>query len=1538
VTPPKKTPTAGAVDTGAVVTGAVDQPEAEAEAEERNGGSGAGDADGLELPDVELAVGCIDAGSLGLAHWVARASGWTPARSGVLAAAAYAEAIRTPNGAAAVGYERSVDGFRLKGLEENRGLQILAFSAAVRAALLAPYRGASDVLVELEGSIGDAAARSLIGLLRSHEGVPLRTSRNGPEGGDAESIRQRINEVVRQAQQSLVELPERTTKYQRSSEVWREWLKEGEVLGGPLRIVAEDARRSLDSVADAVKRLRDPRAVDALLSATDQRLMGRNRARNPVEGQPRQWIARNAEDVVTLLGVWVDSVRSLDQVQAAGPGNDPRAENLREELREAQGPIFAWLGEQLEQAEPEHRPLKRSSIVAAERIMRGSFALAVDGVALEGREQAEIDVLEGEVLRAVAVPFSEFRERSAVDDLEGWLRPDDVVAALDVPLDVAFAKRLGADEHLAAGLIIDAMSSLGHHEDEVRRLELDLEDRRDDAKRQLDALIRDCEDHLARARQEQHFSMVGTAAEQADELLLRLRTDVARLGAEGDHPLALRAVRAFHERLDAVLAEAQAEMHRHLEERTARNPGLRTEAARIRGVIDAGHLETARELILLADQGVSLPDASDGEDPLEQLSRLVDEVLPIVEAGVPGAAVVLRAIAERRSRSDELPVDLSGLSDEAMDRAQRGLTAWYRLVEAEGADGGIRRSGTLIEEVRGLLQLIGLSGQLRVTGAKGSNERTATWFDVEGARVSGEVRTHQYGSSAGGRYTVVVITHRPDAASVIERIAARVGEEPVIALYLGVVRLDDRRRLAEDARRAKRRPAIIIDLAVMLMLAAGARGLHDTLALTLPFSWLDPYDPFANAHVPEEVFVGREEELRDIVGPGGTHFIYGGRQLGKSALLKAAQRSFEALGDARRSIYVDVKARLSGFDDSWQVVRVVAERLEAAGIPVAKVPVDQQPEALRTAVMAWLEEDDERRLLILLDEVDEFLDADAPAFAVVDFFKSLYQDSDRRAKPVFAGLQSVQRFMALENNPFPHLGRHIQVGPLSKRPATDLVTRPLAALGLRFQDQNLLARFLGRTNYHPGLIQIYCGTLVRHMAAKRLEHGQPPQPITSEDLDRVFGDRELVELVRDRFILTIDLDHRYRVIAYSMALRALDGGLTTGASVDELLDACTNWWPAGFSRRDRSEFEALLQEMVGLGVLSVERDGKRYLMRSPNVVNLLGDREQIEQVLLEAGDKRPQQQSHLGVYRALYKDRRLPLSEQAMRDVVGRDQIKSPVRVLMGSRATSADIMLEAVRESVKFNDLGSCRKLDIGRIRGAIQKLDPDAPRSNLLVDLFDADADRALSSVELLRSEVADRHNVAVVALVGPQALSAWQDLRAASEELDGPAVTLLSRMSDASIQAWGVRIDRPLDDARTIAPVREATGGWPVLIDELHRRSLAGTAWSQALEEIRRTWEDPDPAAEFVAKVGLRRDSKHGHVFDRIVELGTDFELDELTEYLGSLEALAGEDVGGMLSTLIALQVLDERQVESRGSVGSESRIAPEPCFARAWSVVG
>jgi hypothetical protein len=103
--------------------------------------------------------------------------------------------------------------------------------------------------------------------------------------------------------------------------------------------------------------------------------------------------------------------------------------------------------------------------------------------------------------------------------------------------------------------------------------------------------------------------------------------------------------------------------------------------------------------------------------------------------------------------------------------------------------------------------------------------------------------------------------------------------------------------------------AVIIDNAVIAFLASRTEArLQTTMGITLPFTSVNPYTPFALGDVPREVFYGRKEELRRVQDANDALFVYGGRQLGKSALLKTAMREFAETDTRWRAMYIDLRA------------------------------------------------------------------------------------------------------------------------------------------------------------------------------------------------------------------------------------------------------------------------------------------------------------------------------------------------------------------------------------------------------------------------------------------------------------------------------------------------------------------------------------------------------------------------------------------------------------------------------------------------------
>ena len=172
------------------------------------------------------------------------------------------------------------------------------------------------------------------------------------------------------------------------------------------------------------------------------------------------------------------------------------------------------------------------------------------------------------------------------------------------------------------------------------------------------------------------------------------------------------------------------------------------------------------------------------------------------------------------------------------------------------------------------------------------------------------------------------------------------------------------------------------------------------------------------------------------------------------------------------------------------------------------------------------------RVLALLDEADTFLNADASNyFDTVVQLRQLMVESERRFRVVFAGLQNVQRFQSIPNTPLAHFGVPICVGPLEGPAAQALVREPLEAVGFRFENETTILSILSYTNYHPGLIQLFCSELIKRLNS-RTTNKLPPYKISQRDVDGQYP--AIQDEIRLRLDLTLGLDGRYQAIAWAL--------------------------------------------------------------------------------------------------------------------------------------------------------------------------------------------------------------------------------------------------------------------------------------------------------------------------------------------------------------------------------------------------------------------
>lgn len=475
-----------------------------------------------------------------------------------------------------------------------------------------------------------------------------------------------------------------------------------------------------------------------------------------------------------------------------------------------------------------------------------------------------------------------------------------------------------------------------------------------------------------------------------------------------------------------------------------------------------------------------------------------------------------------------------------------------------------------------------------------------------------------FGSAAFPKLDVVVCPSKVQAR-VLADFLKRKGlvRTPVIVLHRPAITRSQRLELRNFAIRMHL-SALLVDFSLFLYAAGSRDPLPTVLEMGLPFLWSQPYQMKGDL-VPREVFVGRADAIRSVSEPDGTSVVFGGRQLGKSALLRHVKAEFHDPAASTYVVYRDIDdlGTSQSFEDmEAELWRRIAEELGHAGFIEGEVPQGRRKERVADAVQRSIREkfeaDPACRLIVLLDEADDLLDVDAGEdFRLTKQIRSLMGQTHRRFKVVFAGLQSVQRFYSYKNHPFAQLGSGYPITPLPPGAARDLVVEPLRTLGFEFAEPSLVYRILSQSNYHPGLVQIFCFRLLERLYNDPGSPKDAIREIQRQDVIAIERDREFQAEIRERFDWTLDLDDRYKVLIYALVLSDDPTGSLTET---DFLELGRIWWPSVFDEVDHQTARSLLDELAGLGVLTSEvyAGSLLYRLRSPNLLRLLGPRERIE--------------------------------------------------------------------------------------------------------------------------------------------------------------------------------------------------------------------------------------------------------------------------------------------------------------------------------------
>lgn len=441
----------------------------------------------------------------------------------------------------------------------------------------------------------------------------------------------------------------------------------------------------------------------------------------------------------------------------------------------------------------------------------------------------------------------------------------------------------------------------------------------------------------------------------------------------------------------------------------------------------------------------------------------------------------------------------------------------------------------------------------------------------------------------------------------------------------------DRRALARKLKQREsglRNVYIVIDRVLITYLA---KNYNENLinrilmATAMPFSYCQPYVVESVHTMPPEIFIGRKDELLKIEQPTGVNLIYGGRQLGKSALFKKALADLDGR-EKQRAVLIDIKEL-----DCNSAAKKLSTKLIDLGItPDAEITDDWDTLCLNIERRLRSENDEISYFLLMLDEADAFIDDCANCgYRPLAALKDVQQSLPGKFKYVLAGLHNIVRFnrqVALGNNSVITHMPSLKITPFHTPEAQELLTLPLSYLGFSLPSKVTVSQILATCNYFPGLIQLYAKKLIESIRAADYAgydvKRTPPYVVSDAHLRRVMSDKEFVEQIYEKFEITLTLDQDQGSCYYPLTLLIgwmyNDTPSKNGYTAKDVLYHAKDLSVYPLADLDEEKIDALLQELQDLNILrSVSNNS--YLLASKNFRDLLGSDEEILDKLLKVG-------------------------------------------------------------------------------------------------------------------------------------------------------------------------------------------------------------------------------------------------------------------------------------------------------------------------------
>lgn len=734
-------------------------------------------------------------------------------------------------------------------------IAVLTAAATLRPLLMAPSSGAADVVRDLHLDNRHESVYQLLRMLGSHserlQGFRLEVSTFKGTRTEA-AWQQEVNSLKREAQDWLEQAQHLTMIYSPTTKVWLHWLKPDALVQRLVSPILCGVFDKLLPFKALISELGQPGNFEKQVQHADRRELGRLRGED-IQARALVQISGRLEEAVNLARRWVLLVESRPQ---ASDALDRRLNALRTDIFAMRQQVTADLAKPLERDEWQ---LVGTARAVLRRSLEGLWDLFDPACPPQSLELRPEELLGQDLLLVPMVELDpqwhpELRGEGLVQLLTG--------AAVALTPENAFAERLARDDLEGSERLLEVMGrQVGNAATaELRELwQQRLVERQAALRRQIDVVRAEAETGVA-------YGMI-TEAERAafDAQLVHMETSFDLI----------RRFWAAFELLNGISAQIAM---RRLEKTEAVRVRLDDLAARgavsedvswVREALSNGDVLTANELLQRLERGETLDrQVTNSQDRFATYfpvhANQIDAVLDTLNP-----TEVRQKIINAENFAE---LDFSHIPLPQVRQAGEMVSSWLTIKS---------RRNSNPELLKKLLDALGFE-VLSLTPGTNIGHRAEYELSTVPIDDRGVCPIPYFGSYANGRYRLVCVWQRPAEEDIVKLVGDSTIHRPTILLYLG--RLTERkRRDASRLAKLQHRSFLLIDETLLVSLSAeGGSRLAALFETALPFAYSAPYDATSSV-VPSEMFYGRLQELQAIQGQNGRCFIYGGRQLGKTA-------------------------------------------------------------------------------------------------------------------------------------------------------------------------------------------------------------------------------------------------------------------------------------------------------------------------------------------------------------------------------------------------------------------------------------------------------------------------------------------------------------------------------------------------------------------------------------------------------------------------------------------------------------------------------